>query len=180
MFQQSYVVIIIVGLILFSIFRRIRRNIGWQPLNARKLLLRTIMFGIIGLVFFSESIFHPVIIISDVSGIVIGMILSYYSMVVTRFEQREGQWFYFPSTWIGSFVIAIFFGRMIYRVYQLFEMKGTISQINGVEAKDLQRYYMGDSWAAGILLIIFSYYISYYIHLLRKQKRLSQVGELLD
>lgn len=77
--QQSF--IILAAFILFMIFRRVRRHIGWQLLHQRK-MIRTILMIIIGLLFLAGGIAHP----ASLTGILIGMILAYCSAGTTRFE----------------------------------------------------------------------------------------------
>jgi hypothetical protein len=177
--QHSYTIIVIIALILFSIFRRVRRNIGWQKLKKGNLVFRTVLFLIIGLVFLAEGIYHPISLISDAVGILLGIILAYYGVTLTRFEQREGRLYYCPNIWIGSLVTVLFLGRFIYRFYELFA-GGTLSGLNQGQTKDLQNmgYTFGNSWTAGLMLIMFAYYIIYYTILIKKQKQFSQSGEL--
>ncbi|KHD85124.1 CcdC protein domain-containing protein [Heyndrickxia ginsengihumi] len=178
MHQQFYTVIIIAAVIIFGIFRRIRRNIGWQQLNQGRIMFRAILLFIVGIVFLGESISHPVSLVSDVIGIMIGIVLSYYSAGMTRFEQRDRSWYYRPNTWVGTAVIAIFFIRLIYRFYEMYA-HGVLSGVQGEQASEMQNmgYAVGNSWTAGFLLIMFAYYVSYYMMLLRKQKHLLQSGE---
>ena len=162
-------VIIIGAIILFSIYRRVRRNIGWQPLHSRKIKFRTALFLIIGLIFLSIGAFNPVSLISDIIGILFGIGLAYYSGGMTRFEQRDGTWYYRPNTWIGSLVTLIFLGRLFYRFYNLSSL-GNISKMqNGQNLQNMSSI-TGGSWTAGFLLIMFAYYVYYYIILLKKLK----------
>jgi hypothetical protein len=100
---HSSTLVIIIGLILFSIFRRVKRNIGWQQLNSRILVTRTAIFSIIGIVFFVLGAFHPISFVSDVIGILIGIFLAYFCGVMTQFKQRDGCLFYRTNTWIGGY-----------------------------------------------------------------------------
>lgn len=173
--QHYNTIIIIIALILFSIYRRVRRNIGWQLLRQGNLKFRTILFFIIGLLFFAEGVFHPISLISDIAGILLGVILAYYGAAATNFEQREGKVFYRPSTWIGSIVTILFIARFFYRFYGIFSQGGLggmqRGQTNGMQNMG---YTAGNSWTAGLMLIMFAYYVVYYIFLIRKQKTLLQ------
>jgi hypothetical protein len=175
--QHSYTIIVIIALILFSIFRRVRRNIGWQKLKKGNLVFRTILFFIIGMVFLAEGIYHPISLISDVVGILLGIILAYYGVTLTSFEKREGLLFYRPNIWIGSLVTVLFLGRLVYRFYDLFT-SGALGGLQQGPTKGLQNmgYAFGNSWTAGLILIMFGYYSIYYALLLKKQKQFS--GEI--
>lgn len=179
--QHYYTIIIIVGLLLFSIFRRVRRNIGWQPLELGKLRWRTAIFFIIGLLFLIEGAFHPISLLSDAVGILVGTLLAYYGAGMTRFEQRDNRWYYRPNTWIGSMVIVIFFARLLYRFYEMYLLTKS-GGLQGAQAGSLKNmgYDVGNPWTAGLLIIMFAYYVTYYIYLLRNQKHLSQSGQKTD
>lgn len=164
---MSLKIIIIAALILFSIFRRVGKSIGWQQISQGKMKFRIVLSIIVGLVFFVEGAAHFISLISDVVGITIGIILAYYSSVMTHFEQRDGRWYFRPNIWFGGTVIAIFMGRLLYRFYEIF-----VQGVNGGQTGGLQSISMGNSWTAGLILIMFAYYTVYYVMLIRKQKTL--------
>jgi hypothetical protein len=161
--MHSYSIFIIIALIIFSIYRRVRRNIGWQKLNQGSLVFRTVLFLIIGLVFLAGGVLHPISLISDVVGVLLGIILANYGAAMTSFEQRDGGHYYRPNIWIGSIVTVIFLVRFIYRFYGLFT--GGLQQQN-------MSYTVGNSWTAGLMLIMFAYYINYYRILIKRHKQL--------
>lgn len=176
--QHSYTIILIIALILWSIYRRVRRNIGWQHLNHRKLLVRVVIFFIIGLIFLAGGVFHPISLVSDIVGIILGMVLAYYGSTITSFEQRENRLYYRPNIWIGSIVTFLFLARFIYRFYGIFA-GGTLTKIQQGQTNDFQNmgYAVGNSWTSGLLLIMFAYYIFYYMILLRRQKQIFHLEE---
>lgn len=175
--QHSYSIFIIIALIIFSIYRRIRRNIGWQQLNSKRLIVRIVLFCVIGLIFFAGGIFHPISLLSDIIGILLGSILAFYSVSLTTFEQRNGRYYYCPNIWIGSLVTIIFIARFIYRFYGIY-VAGSINQLQQAQSTGTQNfgYTLGNSWTAGLMLIMFAYYVIYYVVLLKKQKRLMKAN----
>ncbi len=175
--QQPISIAIIILLVVFAIFRRVRRNIGWQPLNTRKLIIRSILFLVIGLVFMAEGVSHPLSLVSDIVGIVLGAGLAYYGAGLTRYEQRGERWFYQPNTWIGSVVIALFLGRLVYRLFTAYSMGAFNGQAASSAGMNQMNWTTGSSWSAGFLLIMFAYYVCYYIILLRKRKHLIKTEE---
>jgi hypothetical protein len=176
MTQHLYTVVIITALVIFGIYRRVRRNIGWQELNPRKLVIRTCIFFIIGLVFLSGGLTHPISLISDVVGILAGILLAYYGAALTTFEKREKHFYYRPNTWIGSTVTFIFLARLIYRFYGMYTSGILTTAASNQQPSSYQNIStaVGSSWTAGLLLIMFAYYIFYYLILLKKKKQLTQ------
>jgi len=173
--QHTYTLVIILVLIVFSIFRRVRRNIGWQQLKRGNLLFKTALFLVIGLIFLAEGFFHPISLISDIVGIILGSILAFYGVTLTIFENREGSLYYRPNIWIGSIVTVIFLARFIYRFYGIFA-GGTLNGLQQGQTNGLQNMgiAIGNSWTAGLMLIMFAYYVIYNIVLIKRQKQLAQ------
>ena len=176
MTQHLYTVVIIIALFIFGVYRRIRRNIGWQELNPRKLVIRTCIFFIIGLVFLSGGLTHPISLISDVVGILTGILLAYYGAALTTFEKREKHFYYRPNTWIGSTVTFIFLARLFYRFYRMYSSGILTTAGSNQQPSSYQNIStaVGSSWTSGLLLIMFAYYIFYYLILLKKKKQLTQ------
>lgn len=171
--QHSYSIIVIVALILFSMYRRVRRNIGWQPLNPGSLKFRRILFVAIGLLFFVEGASHPVSLISDIAGLALGAGLAFYSAGITDFDFRDGKMLYRPNIWIGSVVTLLFIVRFLARFYGLFA-SGALNGAGQANSMQNMGYTVGNSWTAGLLLIMFAYYAVYYSIIMNKQKEISQ------
>jgi drug/metabolite transporter (DMT)-like permease len=168
--QTQYVIFSLLAIfIAYRIIMRVRRTIGWQKLQPRKMRVMATIFGIIGMIFLVEGAFHSISLMSDVIGIVAGVILAYYGASLTRYEQREGDWYYRPNNWIGGIVTVLFFGRLIYRIYGLATMPAFGGSGGNLSSMDAMRT-MATGWTSGLLLVMFSYYVIYYLLLLNKRK----------
>ncbi|WP_052353799.1 hypothetical protein [Neobacillus jeddahensis] len=173
--NQHLITIILIGaLIVFSIYRRISRMIGWQPLKRGRIQFKLVLFFIIGLMLLTVSLSHPISLVSDIVGIILGSILAYYGAGLTTFEQRNGKIHYRPNMWIGGIVTVLFLVRFTYRIYGMFTT-GIFTGTQQGQANSWQSLStsVGSSWTAGLMLIMFAYYICYYMILLKKQKQLS-------
>jgi drug/metabolite transporter (DMT)-like permease len=166
---QTIIIALIAVFILYRIYLRVRRSIGWQQLNPGKLQTSIIILSVLGVVLIALGASHPISLASDAAGIAIGVVLAYFGAAMTRFEQRDGRWHYRPSTWIGGIVTVLFFGRILYRVYGIVTMASAGGTGAGHSATDSLQAVAG-GWSAGLMLIMFSYYAVYNIMLLRKQK----------
>ncbi|WP_052487035.1 hypothetical protein [Gordoniibacillus kamchatkensis] len=162
--QLQTIIPILLGIfILYRIYLRVRRSFGWQQLNPGKMGTTIIVLSVIGLLFLIVGGLHPISLISDAIGILFGVSLAYVGASLTRFEQRNGSWHYRPNTWIGGIVTLLFFGRLIYRIYGIF----TTTSGGGLDR--LQA--MAGGWTAGLMLIMFAYYVVYNMIILQKQKQ---------
>lgn len=173
---QNMITVLLAVFILYRIYLRVRRTIGWQQLNPGKMGVMTAILFIIGLIFLIGGALHPISLISDAVGILVGVILAYCGASLTRFEQRGGRWCYRPNTWIGGTVTVLFFGRLIYRVYDMTTMTAPGGFQEGPTLTDRLQS-MAGGWTAGLLLVMFAYYLVYNAILLRKEKQLTESGK---
>ncbi|HET7577963.1 MAG TPA: CcdC protein domain-containing protein [Bacillales bacterium] len=168
--NHSYILILIL-LIAFGIYRRIRRNIGFQKLSPKSLRIRLIIFLIIGLMIIASSFALPFLYISDAGGIVLGLLLAYLAITTTKFEIRNEHWYYRPNAWIGGVVIAIFLGRLLYGFLLMNHSLGNLP----LQGSTTSGTYVRNPWTAGIIFILIAYYGGYYLFLLRKARQLPPV-----
>lgn len=172
---------IIVLVIAFGLYRRVRRTVGKQPLASGRLTFRLVLFSIIGVLVLLPGIFKPQLFIGDAAGLVIGGILAFYAIKHTTFENQNGKWTYRTHPVIGLIVIVLFIGRIIYRMFEyssLMNNTGTaVSEAGGAQAAGTQMQYTGDPLTAGVLFILIAYYAGYYGFLLRQKKMLDREAE---
>lgn len=174
---QTLVTGAIVIFILYRVYLRVRRTVGWQQLNPVKMQIWTAVSIIVGSIFFLEGAIHPIGLISDAAGILLGFVLAYYGSALTRFEQRDGRWRFRPNAWMGSIVTVVFFGRIIYRIYEMYAA-GSTGGASATARLASIGYDANSPWTTGLIMIMFAYYVTYYINLLRKRKTLprSSIG----
>ncbi|WP_276353272.1 hypothetical protein [Cohnella caldifontis] len=161
---QYWVILAIGAFMVYRIYRRVLRNLTWQPLSVKSLTVYTVLFGVVGLLFFAEGASHAVSLISDFVGILLGAALAAVSAANTRCEQQGGQWKYRTNPWIGGLVIVLFIGRLVFRVYQLIETDAFSEGASGTLSA------MAGGWTSGLLLVLFAYYVVYNSLLLRRAK----------
>ncbi|MFC6452328.1 hypothetical protein ACFQ4B_23245 [Paenibacillus vulneris] len=170
-FMQTQVVImgLLIIFIMYRMYLRIRRNIGWQQLQPRKMGVSIVLLSIIGLLFLMAGTFQVSTVISDLLGILAGGILAYVGAQLTQIELRNGHWFYRPNLWIGSLVTVIFIGRFMYRLFGIFTA-GASGALQSGNPWANPVFSSGSGWTAGLMLIMFAYYITYNVMMLRKQR----------
>ena len=159
---QIIIFALLVIFILNRVYRRLRRNFGWQPLNSRRLQVSTVIMTVLGFVLLISGSSHISSLISDIAGTALGIVLATCSAAMTRFERREGQLHYMPNLWIGMIVTLLFLVRFLFRFYVAFTQTGVSSteQWQGITG----------GWTAGLMFVMISYYATYNLFLLRKQK----------
>lgn len=169
--QNRLFIIILVVLILFGLYRRVRRTVGFQYLVRRQLTVRMVLFAILALAILSGGAANPISYVADAFGIVIGGIIAYISARTTHFEMRNDRWGYTQHRWIGIGLIGLLIVRLLVEFIGLSHVGiGKIQQASNQGAP--QSYYM-NPWTVGILMLLVAYYIGYYIFLLRKVRALA-------
>ncbi len=160
----------VTAIVAFGIYRRVRRNIGRQPLIARRQIFRMVIFTLIcGLLAF----LHPLQPVAEAymgSGFLVGVVVGWFALRHTEFEATPQGYFYTPHLYIGIAVTALFVGRILYRVALLYGMTGAGSAATPVPASD------GNPLTLGILFLTASYYIVYCTGLLRWLRKAQQAA----
>jgi len=105
------------GLMAWSIYRRIRRNIGRQPLRPRRIMVSIVIFSVISAAIFSASLHLPKLALGLGGGLLLGALLGFAGLRFTKFETTETGHFYTPNTHIGVALSVLFIGRMAYRFW---------------------------------------------------------------
>jgi hypothetical protein len=107
------------GLFAWSIYRRVRRNIGQQPLRPRRIIVSIVIISIITIVLFGFSLQQPHLLLGIGSGLLLGVPLGFVGLRLTRFETTDAGHFYTPNTTIGVALSVLFIGRLAYRFWAL-------------------------------------------------------------
>lgn len=176
--MQHYTTIIIIAvLVLFGLYRRVRRTVGFQYLVRRRLTTRVVIFSILALAILAAGAANPMSYVSDAVGLVIGGIIAYISARTTKFEMRNGRWGYFQHLWIGIGLIVLFIGRLAFHFIEISQEVGKIQQqASGQNQMSAQS--LSDPWTSGILMLLVAYYIGYFAFLLRKVRVLGNQSPL--
>jgi hypothetical protein len=101
------------ALIAFGVYRRVRRNIGRQPLSPARLTSRIALFSFIGGMILLMSFRDMNLFGAMLAGIAAGAGLGWFGLKHTQFEATAQGQFYTPHTYIGAFVSALFLGASL-------------------------------------------------------------------
>ena len=111
------VAILFGGLIAWSIYRRIRRNIGRQPLRPRRAVISIIVLTLVSTLLCSTSLQNPRLLLGIGSGLLLGVLLGFVGLRLTQFQTTDGGHFYTPNAHIGVVLSTLFIGRLAYRFW---------------------------------------------------------------
>jgi hypothetical protein len=155
--------------VLFAIYRRVRRSFGRQPVRAVALMIRAMLFLVIGIVLgLGVSAFHPALLAALGVGVAAGLVLGYFGLRHTVFETTGQGRFYTPHTYIGLFVIALFLARVGLRSLMVFtQQQQPVGQ--DVLSNPLIAYQRNPLTLA-VFGILVGYYVFYNLGVLKRSR----------
>jgi MFS family permease len=107
------------GLVAWGIYRRVRRNIGRQPLRPRRITVSIVIFSVISILFLVMSLQQPRLLLGIGGGLLLGVALGFVGLRLTKFETTDEGHFYTPNTHIGVVLSGLLVGRVLYRMWVL-------------------------------------------------------------
>jgi uncharacterized Tic20 family protein len=155
---------VLVPLILWRLYRRIRRLVGRQKSRAWRHRIAAVFFPAVLVLLATAVLSRPLALAALVAGIVTGVALSVWGLRLTRFEMTPEGIYYTPNAHIGIALSLLLVARIAYRLVEV-GMAGGLQQTG---AQDFAR--------SPLTLVIFatlaSYYASYAIGVLRRRQEL--------
>lgn len=152
---------IILPLIAWRMYVRVRRNIGRQPLQPKRMIARIVIFSVVSLLITASAFAYPPVLIGLAGGLLLGVPLALLGLRLTKFESTPAGKFYTPNTAIGLTLSALFVGRIVYRIIVLSD--GTTYNPSSPEI-------FHSSLTLSIFGLTAGYYIAYYAGVLRRAR----------
>lgn len=124
MTSRQLVPAILIPLIAWRVYRRVRRNIGRQPFRPTRLKVSIGIFSTVTALFAAGGFFHLPALAALLGGLVLGAPIALYGLKLTKFEDTPEGKFYTPDTALGVGISALFIGRIAYRFLVLYGAPG--------------------------------------------------------
>ena len=161
---------LVVGFVLFILYRRMRRLFGRQLLRRGRLKFRIVLLVVVGLFLLPFAFLSPLQAVTSFAGLALGIGLALWGANHTRFEEKDGKLYYIPHTYAGLVVTALFIGRLLYRFVVLGpSLLPALFLSAGVPSSDEVGGWNGVSHNAVTRAIIFAligYYVCFYVYVL--------------
>ena len=152
-------VLLVVALVVWRVYARIRRTIGRQRLTKARPWITVIAFPLIAVLILATSFVHPMVAGALLAGAVVGIGLGLLGTRLTKFEATPAGLFYTPNAHLGIALSLLLVLRLGYRFVML--------QASGGHA-DPQSMQIGSSpLTMAIFGTLAGYYVTYAIGLLR-------------
>ena len=146
--------VLIAALVIFGVYRRVRRSFGRQAVNVTRIWIRVAILIVVGVLAAAAALRGPGTLSALVGGLACGAGLAYIGLRHTQFEVTEEGRFYTPHTYIGIFVTAVFLGRLLYRLQILYP---------GLQAAPPAQNWADAYQRSPLTLAIFGMLVSYYV-----------------
>jgi hypothetical protein len=165
---QMIGMLVSVPLMAWAIYRRVRSSFGPQPIRTKRMIVRIAILSVVAIGFGLSGIYNPALLEGLVAGLVLGAMVGYAGLRLTRFETTADGDRYIPNTWIGAAVTALLLGRVGYR----FVVAGSLATGGGAATAAQQHPSIGNSPLTLLVLgLTVGYYICYYAGLLVHHRR---------
>jgi MFS family permease len=150
--------VLIGGFFAWRIFRRLRRNIGRQPLRPRRIITSLVIFSVLSVGLFVVFLQFPRVLLGLGGGLLTGALLGLLGLRLTKFETTEQGHFYTPNTFIGVSLTLLFFGRLIYRFW---DFNSGMAQPHGPPRFQSPLTFLLFGLIAGYYIV---YYLGLFVH----------------
>ncbi|APV51545.1 hypothetical protein BWI17_18730 [Betaproteobacteria bacterium GR16-43] len=114
--------VVLVPLLAWRIYRRVRRTIGRQRLSKIRPWLTVAFFPLLVVVLGLVSASHPERLLWLAGGLAAGAWLGAYGLRKTAFEATDEGLYYTPHAPLGIAISVLFVGRILYRFYEIYAL----------------------------------------------------------
>jgi len=166
--------ILMAVLVVFVIYRRLRRTFGRQTLSPTRMSIRIALFALIGCSLLPQALRSTAFLGAELTGLVVGVVLAIWGAQRTRFLMYAGRLNYVPHTYTGIAVSLLFLGRLVYRFFQFYTgphasaAASAADPGHGFTAASMVR----SPLTLGLLFVLIGYYVCYYSLVLWKSKQI--------
>src|ERR1700728_2044430 len=108
------------ALIVFAVYRRLRRSFGRQPLRPKRMTVRMVLLTVLVCLLLPAALRSAQFLAAELAGAALGIGLGVWGARRTRFLTHGGQRCYVPHTYTGIAVSLLFLGRLAFRLVQVY------------------------------------------------------------
>ena len=155
--------LILIPLILWRTYSRVRRSIGRQTLSKVRPWITIGIFPLLTVLIATGASSRPELLEALAGGVIGGVLLGMYGHRMTKFEVTPQGLYYTPNAHVGIALSVLFVGRVVYRMVQAYYMDPTAPQNAST--------FTSTPLTLGLFGLLAGYYVSYAIGLVRWRQR---------
>jgi hypothetical protein len=165
------------ALVVFVIYRRLRRTFGRQLLQPTRLYLRIGILSLVGVLLVPSALRGGAPLAAALCGLAIGGGLAAWAMSQTKFMLDGPRLYYVPHTYTGVIVSLLFLGRLAYRFAQVYSMQHGLSAAAAADSDPAAVFgasMVRKPLTLGIFYVVMAYYVGYYSLVLKRSKHVTR------
>ena len=166
---QLIITVLFVGLAVWMMYRRVRRNFGRQPISEARLGVRTVLLAVIGALMVKATGGQAVPLGALAGGAAVGAVIGFFALRHTTFEATPEGRFYTPHTYFGLAVTALVLGRLGYRMLQVYGTAAASTAANPDPLAGLQ----SNPVTLGVFGLLIGYYVLFNVGVIRRGRALA-------
>lgn len=158
---------LVAALVIFGLYRRMRRSFGRQRVTEGRMWIRIGILTVLTVMITVGTVAaHNLEVLGGLAaGIACGAVLGYVGLRHTRFEVTSEGRYYTPHTYMGLAVTALFVGRLAYRFLSVYDgTQPAAAAARGFSAHQASPFTLA---AFGVLV---GYYVLYYLGVLQRTR----------
>jgi hypothetical protein len=153
----------IAAMVVFAIYRRLRRSFGRQQLRPRRMVLRIAILLVLGASLIPAAMRSGEFLVAEAGGAAAGVALALWGAERTRYVKYDGRLYYVPHTYTGIAVSLLVLGRVVYRGVDIYTTGADSAQHSAVR----------NPLTVALLFVLIGYYVFYYSRVLWRSKHLN-------
>ena len=169
------IIVVVVMLLAFVLYRRGKRLIGYQRFNERRTLVRTLIMGALILFVLASYIHLPDPMLqygSAAAGFVLGALVALPALRYTQMGRDEKGVWYVPNLYLGIGLIALLIARFIYEYVVIFpqirhQVQTAVEQKGAVPMSIASQPILH-----AVLFLVLGYYLLYYAGILLRSRHM--------
>jgi hypothetical protein len=165
--------LLVAALVVFSVYRRLRRSFGQQLLLPSRMIVRIVLLLVIGAVLVPMALRGSAYAGALCAGVLAGVALAVWGAARTRFVRLEDRLYYVPHTYTGIAVSMLFVGRLVYRLVQVYGAMHATPAAGAAAAPSAAAGLVSSPLTLGLFFVVMGYYVCYYSVVLRKSKHIA-------
>ncbi len=164
---------LIVAIVVWALYRRMRRSFGRQRVRDGRMWVRIGILTLVALLIAAEVARDVTVLGALLAGIACGAGLAWIGVKYTKLEVTAEGRFYTPHAYIGLVVAALFVGRVLYRFLSVYN--GALPPAGA--GQNLAAAYQHSPFTLAVFGALVGYYVPYYLTILRRVRPTASSGQ---
>jgi hypothetical protein len=160
------------ALIIFVVYRRLRRTFGRQLVSPARMAVRMVLFAVLAALLLPTALRSTAFAGAAAGGMAVGVLLALWGASRTRFERDAARLYYVPHTYTGIAVSLLFIGRVAFRLLQGYQNSHSAGASAPVGRPPGLSSYVSSPLTLGLFFVLAGYYVCYFGLILWKSKHL--------